>query len=156
LGEISSSRLWRTYAHCRALLFAADEDFGMVSLEAQACGRPVVAYGKGGSLETVRGYPDRAGRRPVRESGATGMFFYSQTADAVAAAILRLEAVESEFSARAIQEHARRFDTCIFIEKIRQFVSEVLATSSQSTRTEPAAGSTVSEYPAELSSEMSF
>jgi glycosyltransferase involved in cell wall biosynthesis len=156
LGEISSSRLWRTYAHCRALLFAADEDFGMVSLEAQACGRPVVAYGKGGSLETVRGYPDRAGRRPVRESGATGIFFYSQTADAVAAAILRLEAVASELSTRAIQEHARHFDTCIFIEKIRQFVSEVLATSSQSSRTEPAAGSTVSEYPAELSSEMSF
>ena len=111
----------------------------MVSLEAQACGRPVVAYGKGGSLETVLGYPDRAARRPVRESGATGMFFYSQTADAVAAAILRLEAVESELSARAIQEHARRFDTCIFIEKIRHFVSEVLATSSQSSRTEPAA-----------------
>jgi glycosyltransferase involved in cell wall biosynthesis len=130
-------------------------NFGMVSLEAQACGRPVVAYGKGGSLETVRGYPDRAGRHPVRESDATGMFFYSQTADAVAAAILRLEAVESGLSARAIQEHARRFDTCIFIEKMRQFVSEVLATSYQSSR-EPSAGSTISEYPAELSSEMSF
>jgi glycosyltransferase involved in cell wall biosynthesis len=156
LGEISSSRLWRTYAHCRALLFAADEDFGMVSLEAQACGRPVVAYGKGGSLETVRGYPDRTGRHPVRENDATGMFFYSQTADAVAAAILRLEAVESELSARAIQEHARRFDTCIFIEKMRQFVSEVLATSYQSSRSEPSAGSTISDCPAELSSEMSF
>jgi glycosyltransferase involved in cell wall biosynthesis len=139
VGKLSTSELWHTYAHCRALLFAADEDFGMVPLEAQACGRPVVAYGMGGSLETVRGYPDRVGRRPGRESDATGMFFYSQTADAVAAAILRLEAVESELSAQAIQEHARQFDTGIFIEKIRQFVSEVLATSSQSSRSEPSA-----------------
>jgi glycosyltransferase involved in cell wall biosynthesis len=139
VGKLSTSELWHTYAHCRALLFAADEDFGMVPLEAQACGRPVVAYGMGGSLETVRGYPDRAGRRPVRESDATGMFFYSQTADAVAAAVLRLEAVESELSAQAIQEHARQFDTGIFIEKIRQFVSEVLATSSQSSGSEPSA-----------------
>jgi glycosyltransferase involved in cell wall biosynthesis len=146
LGEISSAELWHSYAHCRALLFAADEDFGMVSLEAQACGRPVVAYGKGGSLETVRGYPDQAGRYPASESDATGIFFYSQTAEAVAAAILRLESIEGELSAQAIQEHARRFDTNVFIEKFQQFVSEALATTCP----EPSGRSAIAEFAAEV------
>jgi glycosyltransferase involved in cell wall biosynthesis len=137
LGKLSSAELWHTYAHCRALLFAADEDFGMVPLEAQACGRPVVAYGKGGSLETVRGYHDRAGR-PVRDDeDATGVFFYEQNADAVARAILRFEAIEDEFSPEAIQAHARQFDTSVFVEKLRQFVSDVLAASHEFARPDP-------------------
>ena len=53
LGALPTDQLWAEYARCRALLFAADEDFGMVPLEAQACGRPVLAFGAGGSLETV-------------------------------------------------------------------------------------------------------
>ena len=55
LGEVDESQLRNIYAQCRALLFAADEDFGMVPLEAQSYGRPVIAFGKGGSLETVIG-----------------------------------------------------------------------------------------------------
>jgi glycosyltransferase involved in cell wall biosynthesis len=137
LGKLSSAELWHTYAHCRALLFAADEDFGMVPLEAQACGRPVVAYGKGGSLETVRGYHDRAGRRVTEDEDATGVFFYEQNADAVARAILRLEAIEDEFSSEAIQAHARQFDTTVFVEKLHQFVSDVLAASQEFARPDP-------------------
>jgi glycosyltransferase involved in cell wall biosynthesis len=129
--------LWHTYAHCRALLFAADEDFGMVPLEAQACGRPVVAYGKGGSLETVRGYHDRAGRPVTDDEDATGVFFYEQDADAVARAILRLEAIKDEFSPEAIQAHARQFDTSVFVEKLHQFVSDVLAASHEFARLDP-------------------
>jgi glycosyltransferase involved in cell wall biosynthesis len=126
LGKISSPDLWDAYAHCRALLFAADEDFGMVSLEAQACGRPVIAYGKGGSLETVRGYPDKVARHSTKESAATGIFFYEQTAEAVAVAILRLEAVENDLDVQVIQDHARQFDTGIFIEKMRRFISKAI------------------------------
>jgi glycosyltransferase involved in cell wall biosynthesis len=140
VGKLSAAELWHTYAHCRALLFAADEDFGMVSLEAQACGRPVVAYGKGGSLETVRGYQERTGRHPMNDEEATGVFFYEQTADAVARAILRLEAMESEFSPQAIQAHARQFDTSVFIDKFRQFVSEALAGTHEMSRPESQAG----------------
>jgi glycosyltransferase involved in cell wall biosynthesis len=138
LGKLTTSELWQAYAHCRALLFAADEDFGMVSLEAQACGRPVVAYGRGGSLETVRGYADRAVRHPMKQCDATGTFFYEQTGDAVALAILRLEAVEEDLSPQAIQQHARQFDTGVFIDKFRHFVSGVLTTSCSPSHAEPA------------------
>jgi glycosyltransferase involved in cell wall biosynthesis len=55
LGAIPTELLWQEYSRCKALLFAADEDFGMVPLEVQACGRPVIAYGVGGSLDTIRG-----------------------------------------------------------------------------------------------------
>jgi glycosyltransferase involved in cell wall biosynthesis len=136
IGKLNAEELWHTYAQCRALLFAADEDFGMVSLEAQACGRPVIAYGKGGSLETVRGYQERSGRHLIDELEATGFFFYEQTADAVARAILRFEAVESEFSPQAIQAHARQFDTSVFMDKMRKFVSEALAATSEFSRAE--------------------
>jgi glycosyltransferase involved in cell wall biosynthesis len=123
MNSLLSSDLWDMYAHCRALLFAADEDFGMVPLESQACGRPVIAYGKGGSLETVR---------PVNQeysytgNQATGLFFYEQTADAVADAILTFESIETTFSPKVIQEHARKFDTAIFIDQVHTFLSDKL------------------------------
>lgn len=116
-GKLSTPDLWRCYAHCRALLFAADEDFGMVPLEAQACGRPVIAYGKGGSLETVLG-GDRA-------EGATGVFFERQTPESVMEAILAFEAKEAAFDPVAIQAHARRFDTSMFVERMRSFLGAV-------------------------------
>ncbi len=60
--------------HAKAFIFAADEDFGMIPIEAEACGTPVIAYGHGGSLETVC-------------DGKTGTFFYEQTADAIVNAV---------------------------------------------------------------------
>jgi len=112
LGELSDEDLWNEYARARALLFAADEDFGMVPLEAQACGRPVIAYGAGGSLETVDGYGDEA----------TGVFFPSQTEDALIAAIEHFESIETSFSPTAIQKHAENFATPLFLQQMRDFV----------------------------------
>ena len=119
LGELPTEALWEQYARCRALLFAADEDFGMVPLEAQACGRPVVAYGAGGSLETVRG--DAAA--PPR----TGVYFPRQSADSVVAGILELEAAQAagEFDPAAIREWAAGFRTEVFLRRMRQFVLSV-------------------------------
>jgi glycosyltransferase involved in cell wall biosynthesis len=112
LGELSDEDLWNEYARARALLFAADEDFGMVPLEAQACGRPVIAYGAGGSLETIDAY----GAQP------TGVYFPSQSEDALVAAIEHFESIESSFSPTAIQKHAGHFATPVFLRQLRDFV----------------------------------
>jgi glycosyltransferase involved in cell wall biosynthesis len=112
LGELSNADLWREFAQCRALLFAADEDFGMVPLEAQACGRPVIAYGVGGSLETV--------------TSATGIYFSEQTADSLAQAILDFECREASFDPAVTQAWAETFATPVFLRHIRDFVLEKL------------------------------
>jgi glycosyltransferase involved in cell wall biosynthesis len=112
LGELPNDRLWQEYAECRALLFAADEDFGMVPLEAQACGRPVVCYGAGGSLETVRGQGD----------APTGVYFEQQTVESVMDGILQFEANESQFNPAVTQAWAATFATPRFLREFRDFV----------------------------------
>ena len=122
LGHLSTEDLWEEYAHARALLFAAEEDFGMVPLESQACGRPVIAFGKGGALETViaRNSPVR-GQMP-RVSPVTGAFFYEQTPEAVLEAIQDFESREADYSPEAIQLHARQFDTTHFVQRMRNLL----------------------------------
>jgi glycosyltransferase involved in cell wall biosynthesis len=133
LGQVDEARLRNVYAQCRALLFAADEDFGMVPLEAQSYGRPVIAYGKGGALETVVGtFP------PIRElkahgvSEMTGVFFQEQTADSLANAIRSFESVEERFLPQQIQEHARKFDTSVFLDRLRSYIDCAMAKSTKS------------------------
>jgi glycosyltransferase involved in cell wall biosynthesis len=93
---------------CRALLFCGQEDFGLVPVEAQAAGRPVVAYGLGGATETI-------------VDGATGGFFHEQTAASVVAAIERLEASKTLWPAERIQEHARQFGVQRFRQEFTRF-----------------------------------
>jgi glycosyltransferase involved in cell wall biosynthesis len=115
VGELTTPNLWAEYARCRALLFAADEDFGMVPLEAQACGRPVIAYGAGGSLETVRGR--------AQEPHPTGAFFEEQTAASASNAIEAWERTgEPSFHPQNARDWAATFATPIFLERYRDFV----------------------------------
>ncbi len=116
LGQLTDDALWQQYAECRALLFAADEDFGMVPLEAQACGRPVVCYGAGGSLETVRGADVFGGAGP----NPTGVYFPEQSADSAVEGIERFEA--REFESSAIQAWAAAFATPVFLRRMREFL----------------------------------
>lgn len=88
--------LQRAYAQCRALVFTADEDFGMVPVEAMASGRPVLAYGKGGALDTV-------------EPGKSGLFFEDQTVESLIDGVERMEAWLSDFDPTAALASARRF-----------------------------------------------
>jgi glycosyltransferase involved in cell wall biosynthesis len=120
LGRVSDEDLRHYYAHCRAMLFAADEDFGIVAVEAQAFGRPVIAYGHGGSLETVR-VGDRTGLPD------TGVFFHRQDADSVIDAIQRFEAREDSFAPRDIQKHAKKFDKSVFKNRMRDVIERYVS-----------------------------
>jgi glycosyltransferase involved in cell wall biosynthesis len=119
-GRVSDNELRKLYANCRAFLFAADEDFGIVTVEAQSYGRPIIAYGHGGSLETVR-INDSQGRSD------TGVFFPEQTVESVVEGILRFERQENAFLPAKIQEHSRQFDTTIFACKIKKFIDVAMA-----------------------------
>jgi len=103
VGRVSDEDLRRYYSGCRALVFPGEEDFGIVPLEAQACGRPVIAYGRGGVLDTVVSIDDATGKRP------TGIFFGEPDAGSLADAVRRFEDVEERFDPEAIREHARTF-----------------------------------------------
>jgi glycosyltransferase involved in cell wall biosynthesis len=100
----------------RAFVFAADEDFGIAPVEAQAAGCPVVAYGKGGALETVVGWP---------APGATGVFFDSQTPEALGAAVSLFEAHEDAFEPGACRRNAERFGRERFRQEFRNTVEEL-------------------------------
>lgn len=121
LGELPDEALWEEYARCRALLFAADEDFGMVPLEAQACGRPVIAFGAGGSLETVRG----SGPQP------TGLHFEQQTAASLAQAILDFEGVEHSFRPATNHAWAETFRTEVFLDRMRAEILRVAPAAAE-------------------------
>ena len=107
LGWKSDADLTGLYAGCRGLIFPGEEDFGIVPLEAMACGKPVVAFGKGGALETV-------------VDGVTGTFFAAQTAGDLADAIGRAEA--AVFRPGAIRAHALQFSRERYAAQMRAFI----------------------------------
>jgi glycosyltransferase involved in cell wall biosynthesis len=117
---------------CRALLFPGEEDFGIVPVEVQSCGRPVIAYGTGGVLETVRGLFPGETLHPE----ATGVFFTEQTPSDLVDAILRFEALEPDFHREAIREHALKFDRSRFKTEFSAFITEALR-QFRSTRLPP-------------------
>ncbi|MFI5363084.1 MAG: glycosyltransferase [Elusimicrobiota bacterium] len=108
LGWQSDDELRELYRNCEAFLFPADEDFGIAPVEAMACGRPVIAFKKGGALETV-------------VDGVTGVFFETQTAAAVAEAMKR--AAKLTFDPAAIRAHALKFDDKHFKSRFERFVA---------------------------------
>lgn len=122
LGGLSDQEVQNQYAHCRALLFPGEEDFGIVPVEAQACGRPVIAFSKGGALETVVGVQGE----DVPPERATGVFFAEQSVDSITEAIRTFEAVEQEFSPRFIRSHAEKFDKSQFRDTMSKFIAAKL------------------------------
>ena len=113
-GRISDEKLCSYLQNCKALIFCAEEDFGIVPLEVQACGRPVIAYGKGGACETVK-------------DGKTGVFFSEQTADSAREAIERFEALDKKgaFKSEKIAQHAASFSEERFIREFKESVERV-------------------------------
>lgn len=101
LGFLSHDALKAALQNSKAFIFAADEDFGIAPLEAQACGTPVIAFGKGGALETVN-VKDRS----------TGLFFPAQTVDAIVQAVNQFE--QQTFHAEDCRENALKFSVAHF------------------------------------------
>jgi glycosyltransferase involved in cell wall biosynthesis len=120
LGWQCDERVRELYRQCRAVLFPGEEDFGIVPLEAMASGKPVIAYGKGGALETVIPLNPVA---PIdRPAYPTGVFFYEEKADALNEAIQLFEKRRSEFQPHAIRAHVKAFDREHFKERIKQVI----------------------------------
>uniref|UniRef100_E6PN38 Glycosyl transferase, group 1 n=1 Tax=mine drainage metagenome TaxID=410659 RepID=E6PN38_9ZZZZ len=117
LGYIASQEMAEYMALASAFIFAAEEDFGITPVEAQACGTPVIAFGKGGSLETVRGL----GRC---EAKPTGLFFYEQTASSIIDAVQRFEQSNDLITAEACRVHAETFAIERFKTEFKQFVDQ--------------------------------
>jgi glycosyltransferase involved in cell wall biosynthesis len=107
LGRLSDEEVLHYYTHCRAFLFPGEEDFGITPLEAQASGRPVIAYGAGGALGSV-------------VEGVTGLFFREQTVESLATVLATFD--ERQFDAQTIRNHALEFDLPRFHRRILQFI----------------------------------
>jgi glycosyltransferase involved in cell wall biosynthesis len=95
----------------KAFVFAAEEDFGIVPIEALSCGTPVIAFNKGGTAETI-------------QDGVTGIHFSIQTTEAIQNAVVRFENTQNSFDPAILSEYAKRFDRSIFETRIKDFVKE--------------------------------
>jgi len=109
LGELRGEELKKYYQRCQALVFPQEEDFGLVALEAMACGRPVIAYQGGGALESIK-------------QDKTGIFFDQQTPESLIRAINKFRA--DKFNPQKIRKHVLKFDKEIFKKKIKDFVGK--------------------------------
>ena len=107
VGRLSREEVRSYLRRAKAFVFAAEEDFGIAPVEAQACGTPVIAFGRGGVTETV-------------VDGTTGVFYSEQTAEALADAVRRFEGMS--ISASACRENSLRFSSAKFRSGIRKFV----------------------------------
>jgi glycosyltransferase involved in cell wall biosynthesis len=115
LGYQKFSALKQHLAEAKAFVFAAEEDFGIAPLEAQASGTPVVAFGKGGALETIIG---------LGESEPSGLFFEAQSIESLAKAINRFEENEFAFKKEYCVANAQRFSDVRFREEFENFVEQ--------------------------------
>lgn len=116
LGHQDSMTVARSIAKAKAFIFASREDFGIAPLEAQICGTPVIAYGSGGASETIVGLPS---------PDATGLFFDTQTPEAVKEVVNRFESQETEFDPEACRRNAERFGQPRFQKEFRATVEDL-------------------------------
>lgn len=115
LGYQSNDVMKEHMQNAKAFVFAAEEDFGITPVEAQACGTPVIAFGKGGSLETVR---------PYGIDNATGFFFREQTIAAIVDAVSQFENHVDAVSPDACRNNAMRFSSARFKQEMAQYINE--------------------------------
>lgn len=115
LGHVDDTRLRTLYRGCRAVLMPGVEDFGIVPVEAMACGRPAVVYGEGGGAESVR-------------HGETGLLFHDASVAGVRAAVDAL--ARMRFNANTLRARAEAFSSGVFEQRLRAFVARALVSSA--------------------------
>jgi glycosyltransferase involved in cell wall biosynthesis len=118
LGSVDDARLATLYAECEAVVFPGEEDFGIVPLEAQASGRPVIAYGKGGAKESVIGIGEAA--------NATGLFFSEATPAGLIDAVEHYQKIKHFFEPAVLRRHAARFSRAVFKTHMKQIIERKL------------------------------
>jgi glycosyltransferase involved in cell wall biosynthesis len=109
LGRVSDAEQHELFAQCRAFIFPGEEDFGISPLEANACGKPVIAYAAGGALETV-------------VEGVTGEFFNAPSVASIAQAVSRFD--DGKFDSQVIRQHAEKFGVNVFKQKLQTVVEQ--------------------------------
>ena len=109
----SDAKVVELFKNSKALLYPGVEDFGIVPLEAMACGKPVIAYGRGGALETI-------------VENVTGVFIAQQSVSSLVDAISKFEEIESNFDAKIIRKHAEKFNKASFKEKIKTKIETLI------------------------------
>lgn len=115
LGYQPSDVLREYMQKAKAFVFAAEEDFGIAPLEAQACGTPVIAYGKGGALETIKG---------LNEERPTGIFFEKQTTEALQEAVALFEEVQLKLTPIYCRENAEMFSNLRFCKEFSAYIEK--------------------------------
>jgi glycosyltransferase involved in cell wall biosynthesis len=121
LGWLNDQDLAAVYGHCQALIFPGEEDLGIAPLEAQASGRPVIAYGRGGALETVLPL------EPGSMTPPTGIFFPQPSAESLMAAIELYQRHRERFEPATIRRHAERFSGERFKAEISDYITARIA-----------------------------
>ena len=122
LGFLEKNRVLNLIKRAKAFIFAAEEDFGIAPIEAQAAGVPVIAFGKGGILETVNGqFPDN----PVLMENMTGVFFKEQTSGSLLEALSFFEENEKMFDKNIIRKNAQQFSIERFEKEFKDTVESL-------------------------------
>ena len=118
-GNLEWEGIEEIFKDTKALLFPGEEDFGMIPLEVMAYGIPVLAYGKGGALETVV-----ENKEIINQS--SGMFFENQSIESIENCIQNFEKKEHLFDSEWIKNHSRKFGEDVFLEKFKNKLAELL------------------------------
>src|SRR5215469_13552477 len=122
MGRLTDDKVLHYYTHCRAFILPGEEDFGITPLEAQASGRPVIAYGAGGALASV-----------IDE--VTGAFFHEQTVESLAATLATFD--ERKYDPQTIRNHALEFDKPRFHRRVLQFIEAKMSEGKTRTMRTP-------------------
>ncbi|HVO96009.1 MAG TPA: glycosyltransferase [Terriglobales bacterium] len=121
LGWVDDQTLVELYASCQSLIFPGEEEFGIVPVEAQSSGRPVIAFGRGGTRETIIGFDESS-----RAAQCTGVFFGEPSPESLVVAVDTYEQHRDEFDPIFIRQHTAQFARARFKQEIAGYIDEVL------------------------------